>query len=162
MIEYTLKSPKEQLTFDEFVDRAKRKCDELRYLANEIEAADHIYSMEVTKEELGLDDALIEMLLEEYVAQIIGSLPYFRENIKQILQAKKEGREADYSKLRDLAHKNLGVARNLRIQDAQKILHSIMVNDDVEGVQRCLEYLEACAVMLKPEVAYRVYSKQDR
>lgn len=144
-------------SFEEYLKRAQQKCEELKNNASEFEAEDHLYSMETTKEELGLDDELIDSLLEDYVAQIIKTLPQFRKIIKNIRNDIRRGKEADFTPLRDLAHKNLGVARNLRIKDAQKILHSIMKNDDLDGVERCLEYLEACAVLLKPKAAYQAY-----
>ena len=144
-------------SFEEYLKRAEEKCEELKHNASEFEAEDHLYSMETTKEELGLDDELIDSLLEDYVTQIINTLPQFRKIIKDIRNDIKKGKKADFTPLRDLAHKNLGVARNLRIKDAQKILYSIMKKDDLDGAERCLEYLEACAILLKPEVAYKAY-----
>ena len=144
-------------SFEEYLKRAEKKCEELNKNTSEFVAEDHLYSMEITREELGLDDDLIDSLLEDYVTQIINTLPQFRKIIKNIRNDIKKGKNADFTPLRDLAHKNLGVARNLRIKDAQKILYSIMKNDDLDGVERCLEYLEACAVLLKPKAAYKAY-----
>ena len=146
-------------SFEEYLYRAQKKCEELKNSTSlELEAEDHLYSVETAKEELGLDDELIESLLEDYVTQIIHTLPQFRSIIKHIRKELKKGKKADLTPLRDLAHKNLGVARNLRIKDAQKILYAIMKNDDLDFVEECLEYLEACAVLLRPQVAYEVYT----
>ncbi len=144
-------------SFEKYLKRAEKKCEELKNNASEFEAEEYLYSMERTKEELGLDDELIDSLLEDYVTQIIQTLPQFRRIVKNIRNDIRRGKKADFTPLRDLAHKNLGVARNLRIKDAQKILYSIMKNDDLDGVERCLEYLEACAVLLKPKAAYKAY-----
>ena len=145
-------------SLDEYIDRAKQKCEQLRDLLSEVEENDHIYSIETTKEALGLDGELIDSLLEDYVAQIIRALPQFRKMIKEIRKDMKRGKKADFTSLHDLAHKNLGAARNLRIKDAQKILHFIMTNEDLDKIERCLEYLEACAILLKPEAAYEIYT----
>ncbi len=146
-----------QISFDEYLRRAEEKCEELRHVSSKIDVDDYVYSAEVTKEALGLDDELIDSLLEEYVAQIITTLPRFREMLKQIRKRMKKGEKAEFTQLRELAHKNLGVARNLHIKDAQKILYNIMTSDDIDEVERCLEYLEACTILLKPETAYDAY-----
>lgn len=143
-------------SLEKYLEHAKERCDELKNFA-EFKAEDHIYSMETTKEELGLDDELIDSLLEDYVVQIITTLPDFRQIIKKMREDQNSGKSMDFKPLRDLAHKNLGVARNLRIKNAQKILASIMKKDDLDEVERFLEYLEACAILLKPEIAYRTY-----
>ncbi len=145
-------------SFEEYLHRAKERCEELQKNFFEMETDDHFYSMEIAKEELGLDDELIDSLLDDYVTQIINTLPQFRRIIKNIRSDKKKGKKPDFTSLRDLAHKNLGVARNLRIKDAQKILHFIMISDDLDAVERCLKYLEACAVLLKPKTAYKAYT----
>lgn len=145
-------------SLDEYIDHAKQKCEQLKGVLANVEEDDHIYSIETTKEALGLDGELIESLLEDYVAQIIRALPQFRQMIKEIRKDMKQGKNVDFTPLHDLAHKNLGAARNLRIKDAQKILHFIMTNEDLEKIESCLEYLEACAILLKPEAAYKIYS----
>ncbi len=145
------------LSYEEYVQQAKKKCQRLKDELAEFGEGDHDYSMEVTKEELGLDDELINSLLEDYVVQIISTMPQFRKLAKELQKELKKGRQPDFQPLRDLAHKNLGVARNLRIKDAQKILSVIMKKEDAEAILECLEFLESCAIMLKPEVAYKVY-----
>ena len=145
-------------SFDEYIDHARQKCKELKENALLVEEDDHIYSIETTQEALGLDSELIDSLLEDYVVQVIKAVPQFHQMIKQLRKDIKQGRDTDFTPLHDLAHKNLGVARNLRIKDAQKILHFIMTSSDLDKIERCLEYLEACAILLKPKAAYEVYS----
>ena len=60
----------------------------------------------------------------------------------------------DYTLLRELAHKNLGVARNLRIYDAQKLLEKIMKEDDLDMIFLYLEGLFACVTILRPQYAF--------
>ena len=57
--------------------------------------------------------------------------------------------------LRDLAHKNLGVARNLRIRNSEKLLEKIMTEDDLNYIEKCVECLFARAVLLKPNQVYQ-------
>jgi len=105
-------------------------------------------------DELGLDEDLIHQLIEDYVAQIIKSVMVF-ENLLYDMQSKVDAKEeVDYTELRELAHKNLGVARNLRIKDAEIVLNDLMKQDDLEYLFKCIEVLRACAIRLKPECAY--------
>ena len=60
----------------------------------------------------------------------------------------------DLIEFHELAHKNLGVARNLRIKDAEKILYHMMKKDDLKYLEACLIALEASAILLKPECAF--------
>ncbi len=138
------------ISLQEYLENAQDKCMQLSEEVVPIESQDHVYSMEDTKKELGLDDGLIDSLIEDFVVQIISNIPLF----------KKYAQENDLTILKELTHKNLGVARNLRIKDMQKILKEIMNKDDVEGILKCIDYLEACAVVLKPEVAYEAYKKR--
>jgi len=145
-------------SFEAYVQRARRKCDELKRENSQIIEEDYSYSVDFAKDELGLDDELIMSLVEDFVAQIVVSLPQFYEIIEELRQERERGREPDFSTLYDLAHKNLGVARNLRIKDAQKILHLLMKSNDVEQAKRYVAYLEACVTLLKPEVAYKAHT----
>jgi len=145
-----------QDTMQEYLHKAQEKCMEIPDNLVGFEPEDHEYAIEVTKEELGLDDELINTLLEDYVTQILKNIPQFRAMVKKL---KKSFSEEKLTELRDLAHKNLGVARNLRIKDAQKILQRVMREDDLERIELFLDYLEACAIKLKPETAYKMYTK---
>ena len=111
---------------------------------------DYTYSTHEAVEELGLDEELVQQLLEDYVSQIIKSVIQFREYIN-LLEYKKS---VDYTPMRELAHKNLGVARNLRIKDAEKLLFELMKKDDLDYLKDCLMALELCAIKLKPTCAY--------
>jgi len=153
------KSLHHQESIEDYLERARKKCEELRNHHLNIKEEDHHYSIETTKDELGLDDELINSLLDDFVIQMISTLPQFRQIIKEMRQKSRRGEVVDFNPLKDLAHKNLGVARNLRVKDAQKILYFIMNNNNLEEIERSLEYLEACMILLKPDIAYKIYTK---
>ena len=119
---------------------------------------DYKYTPNVAMEELGLDLDLIDQLLEDYVRQIITYHVSFSEYINTLQFNKENGLGLEYTDLRELAHKNLGVARNLRIKDAEKLLTIIMKVDDTEYILSALEALIACAIKLKPKSAYDTLS----
>ena len=112
------------------------------------------YSPDIAVEELGLDLDLIDQLVEDYVTQILKSSTTFIQYIEKLQDDKKNNIELDYKDLRELAHKNLGVARNLRIEDARKLLYNIMKVDDLDYIFKCLEALVASAIILRPKRAY--------
>ena len=60
----------------------------------------------------------------------------------------------DFENIRNLAHKNLGVARNLRIVDAQILLTILMKDDDLDYMRVCAKALEISAMKLNPLCAY--------
>jgi len=111
------------------------------------------YSYDEPVEELGLDKELIDQLLEDYVAQVIKSTYQFKNYIDNI--ASKKESDVDYLKeFHELAHKNLGVARNLRVKDAEKVLKDMMNHNDLEVLKSCNLALKSSAILLKPECAY--------
>lgn len=112
------------------------------------------YTTDFAVKELGLEDELINQLVEDYVIQIIKSKTAFLNYLDLLRQQESNGETLDYSSFRELAHKNLGVARNLRIEDAQKLLNELMTQDDLDYLNECLEILISCAVKLKPRLAY--------
>ena len=129
------------------VDESKSKCkeffkEEYRYCNGE------------AIEELGLDADLIDQLLEDYVIQIIKSDASFKEYLENLKTQKLTSEELDFTPFRELAHKNLGVARNLRIKDSEKILSILMKSDDLESLEECLETLKSCVIKLKPLSAF--------
>jgi len=129
------------------VENAKKVCSKFflhEYKYNDAEAV----------EELGLDDELIHQLVEDYVAQIIKSIASFERMVYELQNAKDARNELNYTELRELAHKNLGVARNLRIKDAEEVLFNLMKKDDLQYLFSCVEALQATAVCLKPECAF--------
>jgi hypothetical protein len=105
-------------------------------------------------EELGLESELIEQLVEDYVIQVIKSLELFREYIQTLQLQQKNNQTPDFTPLRELAHKNLGVARNLRIKDSEEILLQLMRQENIEDFPHYIDVLEACVIRLKPSVAY--------
>jgi len=112
------------------------------------------YDYDIAVEELGLDSELIDQLLEDYVKQIINSKVIFIQHIERLKSDRVNRIKLNYTPLRDLAHKNLGVARNLRIGDAQKLLFGIMKDEDLNYISKYLDALIASAMILKPTCAY--------
>lgn len=140
------RSEKNQLV-RELVEKAKKVC--FSFFGEE-----YTYSSAEAVEELGLDEDLVDHLIKDYVAQIIKSVVMFEEYIYALQEAQDAKKELDYTPLRDLAHKNLGVARNLRIKDAEILLKDLMHEDDLQHLFKCIEVLRACAIRLKPMHAY--------
>ena len=143
------------------VERRDSKKQEVRALVEKAKATcysffqdDYRYSDFEAIEELGLDDELIHQLVEDYVIQIIKSVDQFRELLDKLQDTKNANEELNFKELRELAHKNLGVARNLRIKDGEVILNDLMKKDDLTHLFVCLETLKACAIRLKPECAF--------
>jgi len=139
----------------EFLNKNTKACDNLfgskfKHLGLE----NYKYTVDIAVDELGLDDELVNQLVEDYVIQIIKSEAIFLEYL-ELLKTQHTNNEAmDYINFRELAHKNLGVARNLRIEDAQKLIYELMTKDDLNYLHECLEVLIACAIKLKPRLAY--------
>lgn len=101
-------------------------------------------------EELGLDEELINELIEDYVSQIMRSLVQFQSKLQKLHISKNNQTSLDYTPFRELAHKNLGVARNLRIKDAEILLYELMTKENLEYLLLCLEALEVSAIKLNP------------
>jgi len=138
-----------------FLQKAKVVCKKLSSKElQHLHIYNYNYTVDVAVNELGLDEELIYQLIDDYVAQIIKSKAQFMEYIKDIEDIEQINIPEDYKLLRELAHKNLGVAKNLRILDAQKLLTELLTKDDLNYLMLCLEVLEACAVRLSPECAY--------
>jgi len=117
---------------------------------SDLNISQYQYSPREALDELGLDADLLDQLVEDYVKQIINSKKQFIEYLIDM----KNNREFDYTPLRELAHKNLGVARNLRIYDAREILEELMENDDLDYLTLCVLGLEYAAIRLNPICAY--------
>ena len=105
-------------------------------------------------EELGLDAELIDQLIGDYIKQILQSKEQFVQYLESLKIAKEKSQKLDYTDLWELAHKNLGVARNLRIIDATKILDELMKKDDLDYLELCIDALIFCIVRLNPKYAY--------
>ena len=139
----------------EFLEKNLKLCNELvsgKLKFDEIHEYKH--KTDVAVEELGLDDELINQLTEGYVTQIMEAEATFSKYLNELKEEKANNEKLDYTRFRELAHKNLGVARNLRIEDAKKLLQELMTKDDLDYLEICLKALIACAVKLKPKLAY--------
>ena len=119
-----------------------------------LDILNYTYNPDFAVEELGLDYELVVQLLDDYVAQIIKSIVQFEEYLTNLQNSKKAHEQLYYTMFRELAHKNLGVARNLRIKDAEILLYELMKKDDLDYLLLCLEALKACAIRLSPSCAY--------
>lgn len=143
------------------IDRRESKNNKIRTLVEKAQKVSYSffqnkykYSTNEAVCELGLDEDLVDQLLEDYVAQIIKAVTQFKEML-YTLQSERDAKQTlSYTELRELAHKNLGVVRNLRIEDAIVLLDDLMKKDDLEHLFICIETLRACAIILKPAYAY--------
>ncbi|HIC13408.1 MAG TPA: hypothetical protein EYO75_08600 [Sulfurimonas sp.] len=143
------------------IDRRQSKNNKIRTLVEKAQKVSYSffqnkykYSTNEAVCELGLDEDLVDQLLEDYVAQIIKAVTQFKEML-YTLQSERDAKQTlSYTELRELAHKNLGVVRNLRIEDAIVLLDDLMKKDDLEHLFICIETLRACAIILKPAYAY--------
>ena len=121
----------------------------------DLNLSEYTYSPAQAVEELGLDEALINELVADYVSQIIKSLVQFEVKLNNLQKSKNNNEtNLDYTPFRELAHKNLGVARNLRIKDAEILLYEMMKGEDLDYLMLCLEALEVSTIKLNTEVAY--------
>ncbi len=121
---------------------------------NQLKVSHYNHNINEAIDELCLDKDVINQLLEDYVIQILKSKITFYKYIQELKQAEYENVGLDYSKIRDLAHKNLGVARNLRIKDAKILLEELMKEEDLDYLRICVKALEISAVKLNPLCAY--------
>ena len=126
---------------------ASQICSKInKKLFNDSDVESYTYDITLAKDELGIDEELIYQLIEDYVMQILKSKQLFYN----LLQENK------LKEFKELAHKNLGVARNLRIEDAQLFLNKMMDSDESEVLKECIDALEACAIKLNADYAFGV------
>lgn len=140
-----------QLLNDAYAMSDKLFSRELKYLKID----DYDYDPDIASEELGLEVELINQLIEDYVRQILHAQTIFSGHITKLKDDKEDNKELDYTDLREFAHKNLGVARNLRIEVAEKILFRMMKSDDLDSIPKYLEALIATTIILNPECAHK-------
>ena len=119
-----------------------------------LKISDYQYNINEAVVELDLDEGVIYQLVEDYIIQILKSKITFYKYIQELKQAELDNIDLEYTKIRDLAHKNLGVVRNLRIEDAKIILETLMKEDDLNYLRLCVKALEISAVKLHPLCAY--------
>jgi hypothetical protein len=115
---------------------------------------EYTYDTTEAVEELGLDETLIEELVEDYVSQVIKSLVQFELHLEELQDLKENKQVLNYVPFRELAHKNLGVARNLRIKDSEVLLYALMTQTDLEYLILCMEALKASVIKLNAKCAY--------
>jgi hypothetical protein len=120
----------------------------------ELDISDYRYDISEAVSELSLDEEIVRQLIEDYVIQILKSKISFYKYIHELKKDELESKPLDYTNIKDLAHKNLGVVRNLRIKDAQKLLEVIMHDEDLDYLRLCVKALEICALKLHPLCAY--------
>lgn len=116
--------------------------------------SNYSYEIEEAVMELSLEKEIVLQLIEDYVIQILKSKIAFYASIHKLKKDVLEDKVLDYTDIRNLAHKNLGVVRNLRIKDAQKILEEMMVEDNLDYLRLYAKALEISAVKLNPLCAY--------
>jgi len=124
-----------------------------KYL-KELDISMYKYDINMAVEELGLDENLVCQLLEDYIIQILKSKISFYNYIQELKQSELDDKALDFKNIRDLAHKNLGVARNLRIKDAEKLLIILLKDDDLDYMRICAKALELTAIRINPLCAY--------
>ena len=116
----------------------------------------YIYNPAIAAEELGLDEDLVAELVNDYISQILNNIHYFDNMLSNMREFKDIDTEMEKINLKNLAHKNLGVAKNLRIEDAKIFLNDLVSKDDINHLQDCVNALEACAFKLNPQHAFNV------
>ncbi len=145
----------------DIIDRRKLKNRAVRFLFQKAQKVcleyfkeDYEYSPTEAITELGVDIELVDQLVDDFVVQIIKSDAIFKEQLEILKNSKANDEALDYTIFRNLVHKNLGVARNLRIKDSAKVLEKILKKDDLAYLEGSLEILKACAIKLNPVSAY--------
>ena len=154
MLHFNKELSKEQEVLN-FLDRAMDICKKAKESdLSHFNMCDYQYSTQEAMNELGLDDELVHQLVEDYVRQILKSKQLFVKYLQLLQESARDRKVLDFTPLKELVHKNLGVARNLRIKDAQMILEEMMKLENLETLSLCIDVLEACAIKLKPLCAY--------
>lgn len=145
-------------TIDELETRYKEFCNSL-YKTLDHEFAAPLYDPQLkhtpdeASQQLGLSHELIEELVEDYVAQILHTNNEFHLLLSKMWEDSFFDKPIDYEPLRDLAHKNLGVAKNLHIQNGVSILKTLQEEEDLHKIAQCLDLLIISAIRLKPKKA---------
>ncbi|OHE09241.1 MAG: hypothetical protein A2513_03685 [Sulfurimonas sp. RIFOXYD12_FULL_33_39] len=119
-----------------------------------LKISDYSYKIDEAIKELFLDENIVCGLIEDYIIQILKSKIDFYKYIDELKEDSLNGKILDYTKIKDLAHKNLGVARNLHIEDAQILLKEIMNKENLDYLKLCAKALEISVIKLNPQFAY--------
>ncbi len=153
-LKFFMKSSNDQ-SVTQMLDNAKKICIVLATgILSDLKIQNYKYDISIAVRELGLDKELVTQLVDDYVAQIIKAVVQFEDYLTTLQNSQDNQDDLDYTAFRELAHKNLGVARNLRIKDAEILLYELMKKDDLEYLLACLEALKVCAIKLSPKCAY--------
>lgn len=151
---FFMKSSKEQ-SVTQMLNDAQKICIELATgKLRDLQIQNYKYDISIAVRELGLNKELVTQLVDDYVAQVIKAVVQFEDYLSMLQNSQDNNNDLDYTAFRELAHKNLGVARNLRIKDAEILLYELMKKDDLEYLLACLEALKVCAVKLRPKCAF--------
>jgi hypothetical protein len=136
---------------------AESICEEVFQNNNSFQFSNYKYDYSIPANELGLEEELIAQLIEDYISQVFSSYKAFNTILEDMIKADKEHLDECLIELKNLAHKNIGVAKNLRIQDAQILLVELMNNcTDVKYLKKCIDALMSCAFKLNPTYAFDV------
>jgi hypothetical protein len=140
---------------EKLLSRANEECKRFATTSlRHLDIFNYTYDPNIAVDELGLDRELVEQLIQDYVRQVIRATVQFEKFMIELQDSKAHNKALDYTPFRELAHKNLGVARNLRIQDAQVLLTELLKKDDLDYLVECMEALKFCAVKLCPKCAF--------
>lgn len=126
----------------------------LKKYLDDLDILNYRYDISEAVDGLNLEEDVIHQLIEDYIIQILKSKITFYKQIQELKKASLYNTPLDYTDIRNLAHKNLGVAKNLRIKDAQKLLETIMTEDNLDHLRLCIKALEISALKLNPLCAY--------
>jgi hypothetical protein len=136
---------------DKLLEESKRFLEEN---FKDLDISDYYYKIDDALDELYIDEEILRELIEDFVVQILKSKSLYCEYIRDLKKDKQCGVQLDYTDIRNLAHKNLGAAKNLRIADAQKFLEIIMYENDLDRLKLSVKGLESCVIKLNPSVAF--------
>lgn len=151
---FFMKSSNDQ-SVTQMLHDAKKICTVMATgVLGDLKIQNYQYDILIAMRELGLDKELVSQLVDDYVAQVIKTVVPFEDYLTTLQNSQNNHNDLDYTAFRELAHKNLGVARNLRIKDAEILLYELMKKDDLDYLFACLEALKACAIKLSPKCAY--------
>jgi len=151
---FFMKSSKKQ-SVAQILNDARQICNSLATgILSDLAIQNYKYDESLAVRELGLDKELVMQLVDDYVAQVIKAVVQFEDYLVTLQNSQDNHDDLDYTAFRELAHKNLGVARNLRIKDAEILLYELMKKDDLDYLLACLEALIVCAIKLSPKCAY--------
>ena len=137
---------------------AKKSCFLIKSsneLVSDMLDCNYKYDINAVTSELGLDEDMICELLDDYVNQILVTNNEFVDILSYMWEKQFLGESFSLEPCLNLVHKNLGVAKNLRIEDAVLILSEIKKQSDVETISLYLDALVSCAIKLRPKQAVK-------